>query len=363
MGPIPCGSVAACGAFAALVLSNRNESGCQAIENPPQAINTLLVKALRARIHDLIETSDEARWLDDGDFTLHRFLVSRNYNLADAEEMFRSTVEWRSRHDVRRELERWRLAGKESDERLLGRSYGYAARAGFTEDGAPLNIERVGAFDIAGCVRVPGMTDVVAKAYIMYLEETFQACREQSTSQGRYVRGRVVTDAAGVGLAHVKHSRLMRDVVAVGQRNYPELVQSVLVVHAPVAMHTLWNFGIKWVLPERSRAKVRIVGYSFKPQLSEMRVDPARLPSFLRGASPPSLHPTGAVPSPHLPDSFKESELMAQPVPPKDTIGPVPAVGFFGRVRETAADKAKSRAASLRDGMSGLVSWASSSAD
>jgi hypothetical protein len=196
------------------------------------------------------------------------------------------------------------------------------------------------------------MTDIVAKAYIMYLEETFQACREQSLEQNRYMRGRVVTDAAGVGLAHVKHSRLMRDVIAVGQKHYPELVQSVLVVRAPVAMYTLWNFGVKWVLPERSRAKVRIVGHTFEPQLREMMVNPATLPRILGGV--PS-----AVPWPHR----SAAERMAQPVPPADIVGIVPVVGGFGRVRETAADKAKSKAASIRDGMSGIVSWASSSAD
>ena len=48
-----------------------------------------------------------------------------------------------------------------------GTLYGYAARAGFTDAGVPVNVERVGKYDIAGCVRTKGMTDLVAKAYIM----------------------------------------------------------------------------------------------------------------------------------------------------------------------------------------------------
>jgi hypothetical protein len=44
----------------------------------------------------LLAISEEARWLDDGDFTLHRFLVSRNHDLAAAEDMFRGTVKWRT---------------------------------------------------------------------------------------------------------------------------------------------------------------------------------------------------------------------------------------------------------------------------
>lgn len=42
------------------------------------------------------------------------------------------------------------------------------------------SVFRVGQYDIVGCVRVPGMTDIVSKAYIMYLEETFLELRKVS---------------------------------------------------------------------------------------------------------------------------------------------------------------------------------------
>lgn len=147
----PSTSAATCAALAALLLTNQCVSQCDsapALVGPDHAIDRALVNQLRDRLHDLLETSDEARWLDDGDFTLHRFLVSRGNKIEAAEEMFRSTVAWRSKHNVRSELELWRVnsSGRsqdlESGEQQLGRSHGYAARAGFTEDGAPLNIER-----------------------------------------------------------------------------------------------------------------------------------------------------------------------------------------------------------------------------
>jgi hypothetical protein len=86
-----------------------------------------------------------------------------------------------------------------------------------------------------------------------------------------YVRCRVVSDAKGVGLAHIKHSQLMRDVIAIGQKNYPELVQTVVVVRAPVYMHTLWNFGVKWVLDERVKRKVTIAGKNFEKRMILVR--------------------------------------------------------------------------------------------
>jgi hypothetical protein len=81
----------------------------------------------------------------------------------------------------------------------------------------------------------------------------------------------VVSDAKGVGLAHIKHSQLMRDVIAIGQKNYPELVQTVVVVRAPVYMHTLWNFGVKWVLDERVKRKVTIAGKNFEKRMILVR--------------------------------------------------------------------------------------------
>ena len=149
-------------AFSFIVVHHEQPSHCA------DALDVTRVQALRSRLADLLSTSEEARWLDDGDWTLHRFLVSRNNSVADAEAMFRGTVAWRSDHKVRAELVKW----QEQDcggagERALALKYGYAARAGWTDDGCPLNVERVGQYDIAGCVRVPGMTDLVAKSYVM----------------------------------------------------------------------------------------------------------------------------------------------------------------------------------------------------
>lgn len=309
-------------------------------------INHELVASLRGRLKDLLETSEEAQWLDDGDFTLHRFLVSRGCNLDKAELMFRGTVAWRSRFNVRGELDKWR-DGPNTEERKQGTLYGYAARAGFTDAGVPVNVERVGKYDIAGCVRTKGMTDLVAKAYIMYLEETFQDCRRASKQQQAYVRGLVVQDANGVGLPHLKNSGIMREVIKVGQQNYPELIEKVLVVRAPLSMYTLWNFGVKWMLPERVKNKVTIVKSDFEPHLAKMGIVQRRLPVFMGGALPDSLCPAMPVPS----------NLAAAPV-----------VSRFGRVEvpQKKLEKLKEgagQAISIRESMGNIIAWASSSAN
>lgn len=95
---------------------------------------------MRERLKELFAISDEARWLDDGDYTLHRFLVSRKNNIDEAETMFRNTVQWRTKFDIRREVERWR--SENSEERRAASEFGYYSRFGHTPAGAPLNIER-----------------------------------------------------------------------------------------------------------------------------------------------------------------------------------------------------------------------------
>lgn len=104
----------------------------------------------------------------------------------------------------------------------------------------------------------------------MYLEETFHAVREASLRSGSFVRCCVVSDAKGLGLAHVKNSKLMREVVTLGQTYYPELVQSVLVVRAPASMFALWKYGVSWILPTSSKQKISIVGNHFDIELEKV---------------------------------------------------------------------------------------------
>jgi hypothetical protein len=106
-----CFRLASVGAIASL-MSVASMAHCEApVERKGLAVDRQAVRELRQRLSDLLATSEEARWLDDGDYTLHRFLVSRNHDLAAAETMFRGTVKWRTRHNVRGELNAWRQHG------------------------------------------------------------------------------------------------------------------------------------------------------------------------------------------------------------------------------------------------------------
>lgn len=44
----------------------------------------------------------------------------------------------------------------------------------------------------------------------------------------------------------------------------------MLVVRAPRSMYTLWNLGVRRMLPERSISKVRIAGNDFESLLAEV---------------------------------------------------------------------------------------------
>lgn len=103
----------------------------------------------------------QAQWLvNDGDITLYRFLMSRNWDLAMAEDMFRTSVEWRTRTRIRTQFAEW---SRPSEEALLPRPFFYAGRAGHTRDGMPVNVERVGRFDVPGVLKATGMRDWAIK--------------------------------------------------------------------------------------------------------------------------------------------------------------------------------------------------------
>lgn len=287
-----------------------------------------LVRALRARLNGLAASSAEARWLlADGDWTLYRFLVSRDFDLDQAEAMFREAVQWRTASGIRRELDAWRagraalvsegavgggprrggldaLAARSSSssgnatgavadleraarEAALADTHFYAT-AHFGEvpgTGEPVNVELLGRLDVAGVKRVPGMSALVVKAYLLHLEETFQATREASLRRGGFVRCRVVVDAAGLGLGSAKDAvQLLQTVASIGQRYYPELVHSIAVVRAPLVFTAVWA-AARWILSPRVQAKVQVLGGNFLDELEAAGVPRETLPRLLGGTA------------------------------------------------------------------------------
>jgi hypothetical protein len=88
---------------------------------------------------------------------------------------------------------------------------------------------------------------------------------------------------SGLGFKHLNRAALdnMKKLLAVGQANYPEMIDKIFVVNAPTVFTTLWTF-VKPMLNARTCSKVVVLGQHSQEKLHEF-IDPRELPVWLGG--------------------------------------------------------------------------------
>lgn len=250
------------------------------------------VSSLRSRLSDLLQNNSTASGesedadsvfahasahADDG--TLLRFLVARKMNLDDGEAMFRSTMAWRSETRVNSLFAQYRGEGR-SAAAVYTDQFFYGGRYGETLDRAPLLVEKLGRFDLSGVVR-EGLTELVSRSYIAYLEAAFRAVRTAGPRTKQ--RAVIVVDCDGAGLGHVRHMGVIKHLSRIGTSYYPEITRRVHLIRAGWFLPAAWR-AISPLLPEHTRNKVHIAGAAFMSELAP-DVAAAALPPFLRGES------------------------------------------------------------------------------
>lgn len=238
------------------------------------------------------------------DFTLHRFIVSRPESLDAAFEMFSQAMEWRATRGVSSLFVELHpraadASGGRSPRHATARSLFYGGFGGFTRDGRPYFIERLGVADLAGYSRHPGAREIVVDAYIAHLETIFRCVRAHSAAAGKFTRCTIVIDCAGLSFSTLTHIGLVKAVSKIGPPNFPEGSQQVVVVNAPVVISAAWAL-VSPLLPARTRAKVAISSsWATRSVLREL-IDDAQLPPFLGGSKAEGLDLIGgAEPVPH----------------------------------------------------------------
>eukprot|EP00662_Eupelagonemidae_sp_cell21_P025395 gene25395-41750_t len=99
----------------------------------------------------------------------------------------------------------------------------------------------------------------------------------------------VVMDMAGLHMApHAPHWPVMDFVKMTGdvqEKNYPEILHKLYIVNANVVFATLWKM-LKFFFAQEIRDKMHILGANYEEELLR-QVDPAQLPSFLKGCTLP----------------------------------------------------------------------------
>jgi hypothetical protein len=87
---------------------------------------------------------------------------------------------------------------------------------------------------------------------------------------------------SGFGFKHLHRQALgnMQQMLAVGQANYPEMIDKIIVVNSPTMFSALWTV-VRPMLNPRTASKVVVLGSSLDP-LYDL-IDPKELPVWLGG--------------------------------------------------------------------------------
>ncbi|CAE7031919.1 unnamed protein product, partial [Symbiodinium sp. CCMP2456] len=92
-----------------------------------------------------------------------------------------------------------------------------------------------------------GLVDEMIRAFVAHFEDALQSSRAASLKAGRLVQARVVIDCSGFGFENLKHLHILRHIVHVIERHFPEVSRSVTVVRAPWSVVSLYNIVSPWL--------------------------------------------------------------------------------------------------------------------
>uniref|UniRef100_A0A7S3UYH9 CRAL-TRIO domain-containing protein n=1 Tax=Aplanochytrium stocchinoi TaxID=215587 RepID=A0A7S3UYH9_9STRA len=259
------------------------------------------IKALRGRVKPWAEETQNKYALDYlDDATLWRFALAHKFKLDAAEHMFKTSTTYKQEWDLDKlcgdfagEGNSDGLSSEERNQVRIGKQVFYAGIVDAkTSKGGPISAEKLGKIDFAGLSHNEEAKKACLKAYAVHTENLWRLVRET----GDKTKAISIVDLDGIGMSAARYVNLIRDVTALSIPNYPEVVEKVVIIRAPTVFYIMWKV-IKPFLPERTKAKVSILGRNFEEELSELVEGGIQaLPTFLGGnADDSSVSPARKV--------------------------------------------------------------------
>ncbi|CAE7426354.1 sec14, partial [Symbiodinium pilosum] len=214
---------------------------------------------------------------------LLRFYMARANQVEAAAAMHSETVAWREDFDLKSVMasygfgEQYHRSGTrlgnasswswayqpQTKEAKRAAPYIFFGRLSATApDGGPVLVWRAGTADYVGFVR-EGLVDEMIRAFVAHFEDALQSGRAASLKAGRLIQARVIIDTSGFSIKNLQHLHILRHIVHLIERHFPEVSQSVTVVRAPWSVVSLYNIVTPW-MSELVQKKVRILGEDFQ---------------------------------------------------------------------------------------------------
>ena len=188
---------------------------------------------------------------------LLRFLRARDFDLGKTTDMLTDYLEWA------REFENVTFHRSDFPSIMKFAGTGALYRAGFDKEGRPIIVVQ------ASKIFPREVEDVqeIARYWVAYVDYLNNECEKAGSTD--YT---AIADLAGFNPSKNFSLALMKVLIDILQKYYPERLAYALVLNAPFAFRMIWNM-IKPFLEERTQAKVTILGSDYKKLLNYVAAD------------------------------------------------------------------------------------------
>jgi len=287
------------------------------VNNRLESLHALMMQVQDCRSHPAC--GSRGGLLNQQPATLLRFLRAQEGRVLEAEQMFRTSLDWR--HSTA--IEEWSIAWSAE----LAAAMTWRARLvnqfqvhrviGIDRLGLPVYLFRWSVFDIAGAERELGQ-EVVVRIILSIHEEVVDAMRNALPT---LVPGALyVWDVGNYGSRHgVPHYwtrmwalvRFLPRVAKLLEANYPEVIRKILVVRCGPATRALYRAAAP-LMPSKTLGKCRLYGWRAAEWLEDLRceVPEGALPAFLERDDDEALaaaEPKGGIYPPGVAATAKEA--------------------------------------------------------
>jgi hypothetical protein len=233
-----------------------------------------LISTFREMIRDIKLRPDQ-----DNDRFLNRWIRAREHDLTKAEQMLRTSLEWRQENDID-DIHNWEIP------RNILQDYPFVI-SGLDKEGCPVGIFPLGEWDVKKAVE-SGLRDT----YIKYVDHIMGA------QFGGTLRNKcgpnvdqvvIILDMKGYSFRQVTALKAVDAILETVRRfdlNYPETLKLAVVINAPRIFSIIFGI-IKPVLSAKTLSKVEIFNYDpekWMPFLSEF-IPLSSLPTSFGGTN------------------------------------------------------------------------------
>ena len=238
---------------------------------------------VRERIEELrtIFKKDLAEFPEiNTDWYLLRFLRSRNCDLKKSSAMLEKFIDFRKKKKP--SLSKNHIFDREKIKSLYIRGY-----YNITKDGCPILIERIGkskTIELLNYLNEDDLNDFFIQIYERLFYIIFPICSQKQKK--RIDKIYVILDLKGIKLRKLfspnsKFKKFLKNFLFFTQNYYPELMNKLIIINAPLIFSFFWTF-VKKFLDKSTTDKIKIFSRSGKKEIFKL-CDPENIPTFLGG--------------------------------------------------------------------------------